>query len=657
MAVILNHTEEQTEALPISNRFQNLDVQEVLFNDNHELFFALSVNADSKLLTIKMNESTWNSPNTNAPIYDIFVDDDYITYLPISFTDEGFFDASSTQDKLFIKQKRGQKYPWLREIVVELIDALDGLKLDREDLSSLPTRNFEQQPTGFGLAVYRVGTYSNLSGVRDFDEPIKPLTKKSLVNANVNLDKSLVFYGGLGAVVPRFYQEHIDALRKEFDFKLTAVDLLEYEDGIRKIRENNLPYDDYVPAKEFRFNKDKLPVGVVILTRPDSHFPITDIAHDHGVQVFLEKPLVHPDDLQNMAINYQRKRDCLFAIDFFFDNPSVMEAIKLINQEKIGRIIGLEGEMIEEQTVEKGREWLLNRKVSGGGLGMDMLVHLTALSEMILERWGMSMEKAEIDPSNLILARYDGAPVGTETYAKISGSVSGNVSFDLAAGKGLYKSAYYLKVYGSHGEIEINLGTEHEPGFMQFFDYANHSNDIRIEDKSGDIGYKGTVEKIISGSHNPKSISQKERDFRFQATGLSVSLLDDVAIMFGDKYYDINAGDNPRSIEVDKDRAKSLSERKSTHLRIADEIIESLQEAVSSTPLTLENGRTVNFDSYFFIKVEDELIGYILGKSYKNSLHIEFEKNKKIPLSNSDKNSILILIRKQAQNFGWEITD
>jgi len=565
----------------LRSEFGGLPIIETVFEEDHKYFWATSLKQEGRRLMIRMNGSAWHDPDgRRAPMYDVFVNNDshgYQTYFTLQLDSEGRVDADKTIQDLFIKERRARENPWMLPLLRRWILSLHGSKPDINHplFASYPRYEIERDIYPLGTAIYNPGTYTpEHPGIRQLPPPVIHAGELPEL-ARIGKKKRLVIYGGLGAVVPRFYLEHLLELSRRYNVEFEVVDLAPEEKALARLREIGLPVVRYTEALKFKINPDNPPDGILVLTRPDSHFPIAELANRYHVPAFVEKPIVLPDHLSKLREHYRQHPEELLAIDFFFDNPSVAEALKLITEGKIGKIRSMRGEMIEDRAVEKGREWLLDRGISGGGLGMDMLVHLSALGEMILERFGLSFRDAGLDPHKLIFARYEGAPEGSETYARLKGSIVGQVDFDLGAGKGLYRSAYYLVVTGDKGSIEINLGTENQKGFMEF--RPNEGEVIRIENQTSDIGFAGTTQKVFHSMRQSGDIPQAERDFRLEATSLSVWLLDNAQWMFGNNYYSVSLGQDPARIVLQEKGAMSLDERYREALEAVDRFIDHVQ--------------------------------------------------------------------------------
>ncbi|HTL46912.1 MAG TPA: proline dehydrogenase family protein [Verrucomicrobiae bacterium] len=365
--------------------------------------------------------------------------------------------------------------------------------------------------------------------------------------------KNILVYGGLGAVIPRFYKEHIEKLARRYNVELVALDLMPDDLARQRIESQGLPYSTYFQVPQGsplfgqlgEFLKALLaedPTGVLLVTRPNSHLDFVRWATENDMNVFVEKPVVLPGHVPALREVYRQHPDKVFAIDFFFDNKSALDGFELLKAKNFGALKSVNGRMIESNGIEKGREWLVNPRVSGGGLGMDMLVHLSALGDLLLSKFGLSLKDLELHPDESFLSRYEGAPEETETYARVAGHVKG-VLVDLGAGKGAHTSAYYMILEGTKGTLEINLGTEKTPPFLELRDLRGRV--VYHQDYGPDIGYYGTVGKIFDEAQGLGQVKQSERDFRMQATTRAVEVLEEAQQIVGEQYQSHKLGEDP----------------------------------------------------------------------------------------------------------------
>jgi|GEM_PF-1209042 len=387
--------------------------------------------------------------------------------------------------------------------------------------------------------------YSQLTG--KFSVPpvqTSPITSISQVSlpqpGSLPNKKILLVYGGLGAVVPRLYKEAFIALKDLYNIEIHALGKQPSDQAWQKIRELGLPYTAYhthPPAVK--------PDGVLIVTRPDSHLDVLKWAAENGIPAFVEKPLGLPQHIGGIQTLYQANPDKMMAIEFFLDNPAVLEAVRLLNEGHIGNLKAITGRAIESNPVEPGREWLLKPEISGGGIGMmDIMVHLFAMGELGIQGQGLSFSDFAVDPQKTLLFRYDGASPGTETYARVEGKIK-DVAVSLSAGKGVHTTAYDMAFEGAYAKLEVDLGFGDTVPSVTIKDLKGNILYRKEFSDTKDIGYHSTVRKIFDSLQGLGHVNQVERDFRLKVTALSVQVVDKIQQTIGAHYHTHPLGQNP----------------------------------------------------------------------------------------------------------------
>ena len=354
---------------------------------------------------------------------------------------------------------------------------------------------------------------------------------------------------------------YLTRLAARYAINFVCVDMKDHQEAKKQIVEQKLPYRSpggiaYIKArntldKTFGTVTDSYgPIqGIIICTRPNSHFDIAKWAVNHGIPAFVEKPVVLPWQIKQMQNLYSRYPGLLYAADFFLDNLSVRNAAKKIH--KIGKIQTIEGVLVESRPIEREREWLLKRKISGGGLGMDMLVHLIAIVEFILKQADRTKTLAMPEFTKAFFAKYKDAPLGEETYAQIHLRMQ-DIQVVFKGGKGVDRTEYKVIISGTKGSLEVNFGTEKTPSFLGFTDkkgvvYRQYAHEMAGYVKK-DLGYYGTIEIFLKMMRNPCSIDQEELDFRMSTALLAVRLMNEAKDFFGQnggKISRYTLGNNP----------------------------------------------------------------------------------------------------------------
>lgn len=283
------------------------------------------------------------------------------------------------------------------------------------------------------------------------------------------------FWGGVESFFPNVRFVGIDIQPESSDFTKTL----------------NLPWDDeaYLSVEEFnrRVEQGAITIdGVIAAVPPNVHYDIARQWAERNVPVWVEKPLILTDQLDQMESLIAKYPGKIFPVDFFMDCAPVnfLLANRKILQ-SIGKIRRFDGCLVENWPLESGREWLVDPKVSGGGLGMDILVHPFALADKLLTACGIT---DVILIEDVVCGRYNENLPGTEeTYMYVEGR-AGNASIYIEGGKGVDEHYYGVSLTGEHGRIDICTGME---GCDPYISIQNQENKIYSFPNQG-IGYRGT---------------------------------------------------------------------------------------------------------------------------------------------------------------------
>lgn len=341
--------------------------------------------------------------------------------------------------------------------------------------------------------------------------------------------KDLLIVGAFSNVMFNYYLDNLKLLIPNYNIKLHAVDIIPKSDAHNLIINYSLPFETY---SEF-CSLDKKIDGILVLTWPNTHYKYILLASQKNIPVFVEKPIVIPEHLGDLESMCNSKIN-IVAIDYIFDNPAVLDATQYIKQGCLGDLQSIQAALLWDLPVEQDRTWLLNRHVNGGGLGMDLAPHLIVGIEQLLENSNFSFDKFIFSEHGIVLARYDGAPNGAETFAYLSGQI-GRLKLDLRVGKGTGLNSQFIRINGSNGEILVSIGDKtHSP----FFQFKPLSKSITgWHNRYGmDIGYWGATKKILSCTQGFRNITQIEKDFRLNAAMQAVRLIDNAYCIFEDKF-------------------------------------------------------------------------------------------------------------------------
>lgn len=118
---------------------------------------------------------------------------------------------------------------------------------------------------------------------------------------------------------------------------------------------------------------------------------------------------------------------------------------------RVGKINSIKAKFLESSSVE-GREWLLQKEKSGGGMIMDISIHLVSAM-------GRLFGYGKIDVIKAIISRYEGAPGNCETYGYIALNI-GNIPAEIEVGKMMANTEKVIVFVGDKGQLEIDIERE-----------------------------------------------------------------------------------------------------------------------------------------------------------------------------------------------------
>ncbi len=250
----------------------------------------------------------------------------------------------------------------------------------------------------------------------------------------------ILIYGGLGDLARHRIIPALDRLSNEFALEFAIVDT-----------------EPSTSENYYQFGKEPLTEcdAAIISTPNNRHRTIAIKALDSGLHVLCEKPIANTLEAAEDILRAARKHPAQVSMmsNHYVYKPAVREVI--LNWEGYARQIGdlesLEARVLESSGVE-GREWLLEKDKSGGGVAMDTGIHLVSI---IGELFGY--EKIRV--SKAVTKRDKGASGDGETYAHILLRI-GDVPIETEVGKWMANTRKDIIFIGSKGRIEIDIENE-----------------------------------------------------------------------------------------------------------------------------------------------------------------------------------------------------
>ena len=141
---------------------------------------------------------------------------------------------------------------------------------------------------------------------------------------------------------------------------------------------------------------------VDIVTPNDLHRPIADFALDHGKHVLCEKPLaLTAEEAREMAEKAARAKSVSMLVFNYRRCPAVLEAKRLIDEGKIGKILGFRGLYLQDWAMppETPWTWRFGAAQSGSGALGDIGSHA-------------------LDIAHFLVGEIDSVAGATETFVK-----------------------------------------------------------------------------------------------------------------------------------------------------------------------------------------------------------------------------------------------
>lgn len=189
---------------------------------------------------------------------------------------------------------------------------------------------------------------------------------------------ALVGVGGISQIV------RIPTLKKMEDVELVAICDLD-EAKVSFIADK---YD--IPRVYFDIQnllkREKLD-GIFICTPNNLHFPMTLAALDHQIPTLVEKPLaLNAEQAIRMAEKAnQKKTELVVGLNYRFrDDAMILK--EFLDKNEIGQPYYVKSGWLRHWGRPELQNWLTDKKISGGGVIMDMGIQLIDLSLWLLDK-------------------------------------------------------------------------------------------------------------------------------------------------------------------------------------------------------------------------------------------------------------------------------
>lgn len=329
---------------------------------------------------------------------------------------------------------------------------------------------------------------------RDIHLPREEILKQKRTIAVVGATSNLV-----GRMITPAFQK-ISTQYPKVNFLPLSRDPARHPNLLLPIHESGWQSTDRF-IKAFQEGSEPVIINGAILAIPTNvHLPLARIFAERDIPVWVEKPICLPSQVEETRELQRQHPNLVFAADFFMDSPAFTTTLRQLDQLMpiIGQLTRIDGRLIENWPLEKGREWLLDKGTNGGGLGMDVLVHVVALIDQTLKRLNVTDHLRVLEAQRYrYVDRNNPLPEGEESYMWARAKAGGiPIYFD--GGKGTGDHYYGMTITGQEGSIEIFTGTDGEDRccpYVQIKQPGNHQCQV-IPD--GGLGYKDLIREFMT---------------------------------------------------------------------------------------------------------------------------------------------------------------
>jgi|GEM_PF-2306370 len=269
---------------------------------------------------------------------------------------------------------------------------------------------------------------------------------------------ALVFGAG-GSVWKLKIRPALQRLRLEFSKQGIELSVWGVE-RFGRIRQNMLVdrwfcIDDPAESHELIESIRNQEVHLAIIASPnETHVGLLCFLLGKVTCIVVEKPLANEPLAADLAVKLSEVVDGSYCmgLDHYLAKPPARFVLSKFRAGELGDMIGEMREvrfsMIEGRGVEPERAATLKR-----GLSLDMAIHGFSLLLSLLNATG---DVKEIEVKRAEAARYQRAPITTETAAKIDAVGNGDVACHLLVGKGILDDKRLL-IRGTVGALEADF--------------------------------------------------------------------------------------------------------------------------------------------------------------------------------------------------------
>ncbi len=241
---------------------------------------------------------------------------------------------------------------------------------------------------------------------------------------------------------------HLPHLKKIKDIRIEAICDLDAVKAGRVAQKFSIPHFFQDPQKLLSLDGID---GILVLTPTNSHLGMTLMALDAGKHVFVERPIARSVVEAQKMVEAARKADkiLMIAMNHRF-RPDSMILKNFIEGGELGNIFMVRAGWLKKKGRWSGAEWHFKKKISGGGVLMDLGLQMLDLSLWLLDNYEVERISAQLFNNMLGIEVED--TVACQLLLKGDKTVTLHASWALLAPE----TQAYAHFWGTQGAAVLN---------------------------------------------------------------------------------------------------------------------------------------------------------------------------------------------------------
>ncbi len=241
---------------------------------------------------------------------------------------------------------------------------------------------------------------------------------------------------------------HIPLLRRHPEVNLVAICDLDSKKAALVAQKNKVTH--FFSDVELFLKLDELD-AVFVCTPTNSHMAFSLAALSAGKHVLVEQPVArtHAEAMRMVKAATDAKRTLMVAMNHRF-RPDSMILRNFLEANELGKIVRVRAGWLKKQHIWTRPPWVMNPKISGGGVLMDIGLQMLDISLWILGN--PKVEKVSATSSKILAGRKVEDTVFAFYRLRGGTSLTVDVSWSMMA----EESVAYTLFYGKQGSAELN---------------------------------------------------------------------------------------------------------------------------------------------------------------------------------------------------------